>query len=145
MNEPLQKMNLMKSIGLFLLALVAVSCLKMNDNGSYILTSGRVEITQTDIPQTATVNQVTQIRARAEESNDCWSNLNFTLTQNNSFDYTLEAFGVFESYGSCAEIKVIGDTTIAFKPTQTGTYKFHITKSETETVIDSMIVAGEIK
>ena len=144
MIEPFLKVNLMKTIGLFLLALVAVSCWKLEDSGNYILTSGRVEITQVDIPETATINQFTEIKARAEESNSCWSNLNFTLTQNNSFDYTLEAFGLFESYGSCENIIVTGDTTIAFKPTQTGTYKFHVTKSETETAIDSMIVVSEI-
>ena len=104
------------------------------------MTTGRVEITQTDIPETATVNQSTEINARAEESNGCWSNLNFKLTQNNSFDYSLEAFGVFESYGTCDDMKVTGDTAIAFKPTQSGTYKFHIINSETVTVIDSMIV-----
>jgi hypothetical protein len=133
----------MKTFVYFVIALVAVSCLKKSDNGYYILTSGRVEITQADIPETATVNQFTEIKARAEESNDCWSNLNFTLTKNNDFDYTLEAFGVFESYGSCMEIKVTGDTTIAFKPEQTGIYKFHVIKSETETVTDSIIVANE--
>lgn len=145
MIEPFQKVNLMKTIGLIILALAAVSCWKLNDSGNYILTTGRVEIKQTDIPETATVNQSTEIKARAEESNNCWSNLNFTLTKNNSFDYTLEAFGVYESYGTCAEMLVTGDTTIAFKPTQTGTYKFHIVKSETETALDSMIVVAEIK
>ena len=135
----------MKTFVYFVIALVAVSCLKTGDNGYYILTTGRVEITQTDIPETATINQFTEINARAEESNSCWSNLNFKLTQNNDFDYTLEAFGVFESYGSCVNIKVTGDTTIAFNPTQTGIYKFHIIKSETETAFDSMIVVNEIK
>jgi len=144
MNEPLQKMNLMKSIGLFLLALVAVSCWKLNDSGSYILTSGRVEITQSDIPENATVNQLTEIKARAEESNGCWSNLNFILTKNNNFDYSLEAFGRYESTGTCPEIKVYGDTTIAFKPTSSGIYKFHVTKSQYEIVTDTMVVADEI-
>jgi hypothetical protein len=108
------------------------------------MTTGRVQITQSDIPDTATVNQYTEIKARAEESSGCWSNLNFKLTQNNNFDYTLEAFGLFESYGSCEDIKVTGDTTMAFKPIQTGVYKFHVIQSETETVLDSMIVVGEI-
>jgi hypothetical protein len=134
----------MKTFVYLIIALVAVSCLKPADNSYYILTSGRVEITQADIPETATVNQFTEIKVRAEESNDCWSNLNFELTQNNSFDYTLEAFGVFESYGSCMDVKVTGDTTIAFKPTSTGIYKFHIIKSETETVLDSISVVGDI-
>ena len=135
----------MKTTALFLLSLAVVSCWKLNDNGSYIMTTGRVEITQADIPETATINQVTEIKAIAEESNNCWSNLNFELTQNSDLDYTLEAFGLFQSYGSCVAVKVTGDTTIAFKPTQTGIYKFHIVKSETETALDSMIVVNEIK
>jgi len=145
MIETPQKVNLMKTFGLLILALAAVACWKLDDSGNYILTTGRVEITQADIPETATINQFTEIKARAEESNNCWSNLNFTLTQNNNFDYTLEAYGVYESYGSCVEIKVTGDTTIAFKPTQTGVYKFHIVNSETVTTLDSMIVVSEIK
>jgi cell division protein FtsI/penicillin-binding protein 2 len=145
MIKPFLILNLMKTTALFLLSLAVVSCLKLNDNGSYIMTTGRVEITQTDIPETATINQVTEIKAIAEESNNCWSNLNFELTQNSDFDYTLEAFGLFESYGSCGAAKVTGDTTIAFKPIQTGIYKFHIVKSETETALDSMIVVNEIK
>ena len=135
----------MKTFVYFIIALVSISCIKTGDNGYYIMTSGRVEITQTDIPETVTVNQFTEINARAEASSDCWSNLNFKLTLNNSFDYTLEAFGVYESYGSCVNIKVTGDTAIAFKPTQSGTYKFHIINSETVTSLDSMIVVDEIK
>ena len=125
------------------IALLAASCLKPGENTYYIMTSGRVPIIQADIPETATTNELTEIKARAEETNGCWSNLNFKLTRNSDFDYSLEAFGVFESYGSCEDVKVYGDTTIAFKPEKTGTYIFHITKNENETVSDSMIVAGE--
>ena len=134
----------MKTFVYFVIALLAVSCLKEGKNSYYIMTTGRVEIPHSDIPDTATANQFTEIMAVAEGSNGCWSRLNFKLTKINNFDYTLEAFGLFQSFGTCEEIKVTADTTIVFKPTETGTYKFHITKSETETVLDSMIVVGEI-
>ncbi len=134
----------MKTFLYIVIALLAVSCLKPAENSYYIMTSGRVPIIQTDFPDTAQNNQFTEIRARAEETNGCWSNLNFKLTKNSDFDYSLEAFGVFESYGTCPDVKVYGDTTIAFKPVNTGVYKFHITKNETETVVDSIIVVGDI-
>lgn len=134
----------MKKILYVVIALIAVSCLKTGQNSYYIKTTGRVEITQAVIPDTVTNNQYTQIMARAEESNGCWSGLNFKLTKNNDFDYSLEAFGVYESNGYCEDIMVYGDTTIAFKPTQPGIYKFQVFKNPTETVIDTMIVVGEI-
>ena len=65
----------MKTIAYFVIALLAVSCLKREENGYYILTTGRVEITQADIPDTATANQFTEINARAEESNDAGATL----------------------------------------------------------------------
>ena len=138
------KKNFMKTLVYFIIVLLAVSCLKSGENTYYISTTGRVKITQSDIPDTVTQNMYAEIKLRAEESNACWSNLNFQLTQNNNFDYTLEAFGLFQSYGSCEPIKVVGDTTIAFKPTQTGIYKFHVLKSETESAVDTMIVVGPI-
>jgi hypothetical protein len=138
------KVNCMKIIGYFVIVLLAVSCLKPGKDSYYVHTTGRVEITQVDIPETAIVNQYIEIKARAEESNGCWSNLNFTLTKNNDYEYSLEAFGIFESTGYCADIKVYGDTTIAFKPTITGKYIFHTIKSESEVQSDTLIVSNEI-
>ena len=134
----------MKTFVYFIIALLASSCLKTGNNTYYISTTARAEITHTDIPDTATVNLVTSIKAWAEEPNGCWSNLNFILTKNNDFDYSLEAFGRYESTGTCPEIKVYGDTTIAFKPASSGIYKFHVTKSQDEIVTDTMVVADEI-
>jgi hypothetical protein len=134
----------MKIFAYFVIVLLAVSCLKTGENSYYIRTTGRVQITQVDIPETSTVNLNVDLKARAEESNSCWSNLNFVLTKKKDFEYTLEAFGIFESTGSCKEVKVYGDTTIVFKPVVTGQYIFKITKSETETQSDTLNVVGEI-
>jgi hypothetical protein len=134
----------MKTFVYFVIALLAVSCLKKGENTFYIKTNGRVEITQVDIPETSTVNQNVNLKARAEESNACWSHLNFILTKNKDFEYTLEAFGIYESTGSCVEIKVYGDTTILFKPTVTGQYIFKTTMTETEVQSDTLNVVGEI-
>jgi hypothetical protein len=142
-NESVLKPSLMKKVIYLVIALLATSCLKPGENSYYIMTTGRVEIIQSEIPDTGIINQFAELKARAEESNGCWSNLNFVLTKKSDFEYTLEAFGVFESYGICEDIKVYGDTTIPFKPTKEGLYKFQITKSETVTVVDSMVVAPE--
>lgn len=133
----------MKTILFLFIAFFAVSCIKSGENGYYIRTSGRVEIIQSDVPDTVINMQFTEIKASAKETNGCWSNLNFVLTKNSDFEYSLEAFGIFESYGTCPDIMVYGDTTIAFKPTQTGLYKFNIFKTQNVTVTDTMIVVGE--
>jgi hypothetical protein len=134
----------MKTILYFVIALLAVSCLKTGENSYYIRTTGRVNITHSYIPDSTTVNHSVDLKAWAEESNGCWRNLNFLLTKKSDFEYTLEAFGIFESTGSCEEIKVYGDTTIAFKPTLTGQYIFKVTMSETETQSDTLNVVAEI-
>ena len=134
----------MKTFAYFVIALLAVSCLKTGENTYYIRTTGRVEIIQVDIPETSTVNQNVNLKARAEESNACWSNLNFLLTKKKDFEYTLEAFGIYESTGTCEELKVYGDTTIVFKPTVPGQYIFKVTMSETEVEADTLNVVGEI-
>jgi hypothetical protein len=76
--------------------------------------------------------------------NGCWSDLNFKLTKTGDLTYSLEAFGIYESYGSCPDVMVYGDTTIAFKPTMSGKYVFHIYKNATETLSDTMTVVGQI-
>jgi hypothetical protein len=134
----------MKTLVYFAIALLTVSCLKTGENTYYIRTTGRVEIKQAYIPDTAIVNQTIDLEARAEASNACWSNLSFVLTKKTNFEYSLDAFGTFESTGYCEPLKVNGDTTIAFKPTLTGQYIFKITKSETETVSDTLNVVGDI-
>jgi hypothetical protein len=134
----------MKIIGYFAIALVSISCLKMGDNSYYVRTTSQIDIKQTDIPATGTVDQVAQIKARAEMPNGCWSKLNFKLTKTADLSYSLEAFGIFESYGSCPDVMVYGDTTIAFKPAVAGKYVFHVYKSATETLSDTMTVAGAI-
>jgi hypothetical protein len=134
----------MKKIVYLVIALLAISCLKNGESSYYVRTTARVPIVLVDIPDTTAVNQYGEIRAKAEASNGCWHNLSFTLTDISDFEYNLEAFGVFESTGYCEDIKVYADTTIAFKPTKTGIYKFNVTKSQDLIVADTMIVVDVI-
>jgi hypothetical protein len=134
----------MKIVVYIVISLIAISCLKKGENGYYIRTTGRVEITHVVIPDTVTNNQYTEIMAWAEASNGCWSDLNFILTKTDDFEYSLEAYGIFESTGYCEDIIVLGDSTIVFKPTVAGKYLFKVTKSETEIETDTMNVVGAI-
>ena len=132
-------------LAIFLTALLFLSsCLEPGNNSYYIRTTGKVPIIQTDIPDSVIVNQFSELKARAEEENACWSNLNFVLTKRSDFEYSLEAFGVFESDGNCPTLKVTADTAIAFKPVKAGLYRFHVSKNPEETEIDTMIVSPEI-
>jgi hypothetical protein len=132
----------MKTVAYLIIALLAISCLKKGENSYYIKTAGQIGITQADIPDSAIINQYVELKARTEQSNACWSHLNFKLTKKSDYEYSLDAFGVFESNGYCEDIKVYGDTTIAFKPEKTGKFVFKIAKSETVTESDTMYVKG---
>jgi hypothetical protein len=115
----------------------------MKEDTYYLRTTGRVEIIQVDIPDTTINLEFAEIIAKAKATNACWSNLTFNLTKKSDFEYFLEAFGIFESYGSCPDVMVYSDSTIPFKPTQTGLYKFYITKTQNEIETDTMIVIGD--
>jgi hypothetical protein len=120
--------------------LLAVSCFNMKNSGYYVKFTGQVEITNVHIADTVSNMSQTQILANAMAENGCWKNLKFILTKESDFEYDIAAYGIFESYGSCPEFKVYGDTSITFQPTMPGLYKFYVAKRENETEIDTMIV-----
>jgi hypothetical protein len=133
------KKSILKAVIFLVVVIVAVSCLS-NGNEYYVRYTGPVEISHAVIPDTVANMSYIHIEAIAQAYNGCWSNLNFLLNKTSTFEYTLQAFGVYESNGSCTDIMVYGDTSIVFQPTTTGLYKFYVTKSDTETEIDTMIV-----
>jgi len=130
----------MKLFIYIIIAVVSVSCFKTGKNEYYVILTGPVEISHAEIPDTVDNMGLAQIKANAQAYDECWSNLNFTLTKANDFEYSLQAFGLYESYGICPEMMIYGDTTIAFQPTKTGLYKFNIYKSPNDIEIDTMIV-----
>lgn len=133
----------MKTVAFFIIALLALSCLKQGQNSYYIKTTAQIGITHAVIPDSGIVNHDVDLRAGTEQSNSCWSNLSFVLTKISDYEYSLDAFGVYESTGTCEDIKVYGDTTIAFKPDKAGIFVFKISKSETEVQSDTMYVTAE--
>jgi hypothetical protein len=134
------KMYILKPAICLTISLLVISCLNMKNNGYYVKYTGQVEITNAVIPDTVTNMSQTQILVYSMASNGCWKNLKFILTKESDFEYDIAAYGIFESSGSCPEIKVYGDTSITFQPTMTGLYKFYVAKRENETEIDTMIV-----
>jgi uncharacterized protein YxeA len=132
--------NIIKSAIYVVLAFLAVSCLNMGSDKYYVNFTGPVEIAHATIPDSATVMSVSHILVTAKASDGCWSNLKFTLTKERSFEYSVEAFGTYESTGTCPPGMVTADTSIVFQPAETGLYKFYIIKGQYDTEIDTMIV-----
>jgi hypothetical protein len=133
------KKNSLRTVILLIAMIAAVSCLN-SSNEYYVRFSGPVEISHVSIPDTVDNNSYFSIMANAQAHNGCWSNINFLLNKTSNFEYTIQAFGIYESNGSCTDIMVYGDTSIVFQPTATGLYKFYVTKSDTLTEIDTLIV-----
>jgi hypothetical protein len=133
------KKNTLRTATFLIVAFAAFSCLSKSSE-YYVRFTGPVEITHVVIPDTVDVNSYNQLVANAQANNGCWSNLNFMLNKTGNFEYTIQAFGIYESTGSCTDVKVNADTSIIFQPTAAGLYKFYVTKSENVTEIDTMIV-----
>jgi len=127
-----------------IIVLLILSCTNLNKNDYYVRLTSSVEISHIEVPDTVDNNAVALITARAQAYDACWSNLTFLLTKNSDFEYSLNAFGIYESYGSCPAMMVYGDTTITFQPAQIGLYKFYIYKGPNDTQVDTMIVRGNI-
>jgi len=121
-----------------ILVCVTASCTDVADR--YVKRFEMVEITKTLIPDTTINLDYMQIKAKAQADNGCWRNLYFELKKTKEFEYTLKAYGTYESFGICPEVVVIKDTTFYFQPTQKGTYLFHISRIPNEVDIDTMIV-----
>jgi|WetSurSiteA1Bulk_404760.scaffolds.fasta_scaffold90003_2 hypothetical protein len=131
--------NTLRTVIFLTIVVASISCLD-NSSEYYVRFTGPVEIIRAVIPDTVDVNSYNQLVVNAQANNGCWSNLNFLLNKTSNFEYTIQAFGMYESTGSCTDVKVNADTSIIFQPTAAGLYKFYVTKSETVTEIDTMIV-----
>lgn len=129
----------MKQYILFLFLVLAVSCKPFKDE-YYVRMTSQCDIIHVQLPDTISVSDTARISAVAQANSSCWSNLGFELIKSDDFDYYLQAYGIYESYGSCQDAVVTGDTTIKWKPGQAGLYKLHIFKTPVETITDTIIV-----
>jgi hypothetical protein len=137
-------MKSMKPVIFTILALLSFACMNLNKSDYYVRMTSEVEISHAMIPDTVDNNAPAIITAQAQAHDACWSNLTFLLTKISDFEYALQAFGIYESYGDCSQVMVYGDTTLTFQPTKIGLYKFNIYKGPDDIEVDTMIVRGTI-
>lgn len=128
----------MKLFFFAILVCVVVSCKEPADR--YVKRFDPVEINAILVPDSAYSMEQIPIRAKAQAYNSCWRRLYFELKKTKDFEYSLKAFGVYESFGVCGEKIVTRDTVIYFRPQVKGTYLFHISRTPTEVDIDTLIV-----
>lgn len=128
----------MKVILFAFLIFMTISCQDKMDR--YVVKYEMVDINKTLIPDTTVNLDILEIKAKAQADNGCWSNLYFELKKTSEFEYSLKAYGKYESFGACDDVIITKDTTIRFQPMQKGTYLFHISRIPGETVTHTMIV-----
>ena len=128
----------MKVILFTILICMTISCTYVADR--YVKKFEMVDISKRLIPDTTVNLDFMEIKAKAQADNGCWSNLKFELKKTNEFEYSLKAYGTFESFGICNDVIVTTDTAIIFQPKQKGTYLFYISRMPNLTDIDTMIV-----
>ncbi|HET6557759.1 MAG TPA: hypothetical protein VFG54_10630 [Prolixibacteraceae bacterium] len=128
----------MKLFVFAILVCMVVSCKEPADR--YVKRFDPVEINRIQMPDSAYSMDYIQIRAKAQAYNSCWRKLYFELKKTKDFEYSVKAFGVYESFGVCGDIIVTRDTVINFRPQEKGTYLFHISRTPTEVDIDTLVV-----
>lgn len=128
----------MKLFFFTILVCVVASCKEPADH--YVKRFDPVEINKILIPDSAYSMEYIQIRAKAQAYNSCWSNLYFELKKTRDFEYSIKAFGVYESFGVCGDMIVSRDTAIDFRPQEKGIYLFHISRTPDEVDTDTLIV-----
>lgn len=115
----------------------------MNDNDYYVKRTDYVRITEVNIPDSSIVLDTIQIEAFAEADNGCWRDLTFAFDSIADTTYTLAAYGIYESEGTCPEVIVTTDTVIDFIPREVGTYLFYVARNSYQSTIDTLIVSEE--
>ena len=126
----------MKALIICVLAIILSSC--SDDNCEKQV--GMVGIAEWTIPDTVLNFENSQIIVKAVASNGCWSNLYLELNEINEFEYSLKAYGTYESCGACPDIMVYHDTIIDLQPMQRGSYIFNISELPDRQIIDTIIV-----
>lgn len=132
-----------KFLLLLLVPFLFSSCTSL-EGDNYSKFNGWVNISETQIPDSAVAGQQILITAKAMAPNGCWSDLNFFLTrQNVDTLYTINAMGLYESYdGICAQVAITADTTFKFTPDSAGLYVFISQSVSLEAHIDTMVVTN---
>lgn len=134
-----EKMKILRLIPLTLLVMLS-SC---NLEPAYSVYSNvLIPVDERIVPATGIVNQPVNIYASAFTENACWSNIRFVLAKKDHLEYDVVALADFESYGTCPDMIVNGDTTLSITPDRTGdlVITFWMTQLYYET--DTVVVGG---
>jgi hypothetical protein len=107
-----------------------------------VLVKGRdyINISESDMPASASVNQIVEIQLKAEATDGCWSNLMITMNALDGHHFLFTATGYFETDGICPAMMVYQDSLIRFLPLQKGHYFFQINKSPFPVMRDTLEV-----
>ena len=124
-------MRQLKTISLILASLtILFSCFDNQD--SFTTRIVPVDIYESTIPATGTVNKNIQIELKAQAMNGCYSDLGIEFIEVDSRHFLMKAKGAFKTNGVCPDVMVYKDTVINFKPTSTGDYFFQVNEQPFE-------------
>lgn len=115
---------------LIVLATAIFSC--ADNQGNFVKRQVSVDIYESSIPTTGTVNQDIQIQLKAQATNGCYSDLEVKLIEMDDRHFFLKATGLFQTNGACPAVMVYMDTTMTFTPETTGNYFFQINEDPFE-------------
>lgn len=99
-----------------------------------------IPVSERLVPATAVVNQPFTIYAMATLDNGCWSNIRFFFDETDEREFELIALADFETYGSCPEMMIAGDTLITITPKRTGNHILTVWMDNQINVKDTIVV-----
>jgi hypothetical protein len=126
---------------LALLVIVMLTSCKLDPPHS-VYTDVLIPVTERLVPRTAVVNQPFTIYAMATMDNGCWSNIRFVFDETDDRQYELIGLADFETYGSCPDVLVGGDTTITVTPTRTGNHVLTVWMDHNTSEKDTILVVA---
>jgi hypothetical protein len=113
----------MKYFILLLCIFIATSCAKI---GNTFIKTDYINISDYMIPAHAALSDTVKLSVRAQADNGCWRNLLVYLNKESHLNYSIKAYGTYESKGACPIKLVYKDTVINFIPADTGMYLFYV-------------------
>lgn len=126
---------------LALLVFVMLTSCKLDPTHS-VYSDVLIPVTERLVPRTAVVNQPFTIYAMATMDNGCWSDIRFAFDETDDRQYELIALADYETYGSCPEMLVSGDTTITITPTRTGNHVLTVWMDSRTSEKDTILVVA---
>jgi len=116
-----------------LLSLVAISISSCDLGNLESSSKGDVTlgITYWSLPDTSVVSTPYNLIVESLIENTCVSDLHFTITQGQEFEYAVVAMAVYENHGeACYDIEVYKDSTVSITPTVIGKYYYYFVTKE---------------